>query len=90
METLASHQSWGNWQKLVGANSTDGLAKQGASFMKNIGYVDITKKEIISDNEVLFTVFVSPNSGSVNGITRQIAVKKNQDKWQVEDLISDQ
>jgi RNA polymerase sigma factor (sigma-70 family) len=87
METLSSQQGFNNWQKLLNTDSTDQLANQGASFFNKIAWVNLTKKEIISDNEVLFTIFIVPNSGSANGITRQVTVKKIRDKWQVGDLI---
>jgi RNA polymerase sigma factor (sigma-70 family) len=90
METLSSEQSPDNWKKLLNANSTDQLAKQGMSFMDDIAWVDMTKKEIVSANEVSLTIFICPSSGSANGVTCKVAVKKNQDKWQIEDLIPEQ
>jgi RNA polymerase sigma factor (sigma-70 family) len=86
MNTLSPEQSYENWGKLMSAEATDQLAKRGSSFMENISWVDMTKKEIVSDNQVLFTMHIVPNSGSANGIICKVLVKKAGDKWLVEDL----
>jgi RNA polymerase sigma factor (sigma-70 family) len=87
METISSEKGLENWRKLLSAESTEQLATHGVTFMDSIGYVDMTTKQIVSDNEVLFTILIVPNSGKANGITGKVIVKKIQDKWQVGDLI---